>query len=211
MRRLKNASELISAIAESLGARNDSELADRLGVSRQAISQVRKKGQIPDKWIIKTGEMGGMSLDELCFDEHPEGDFVSIPLVEATLAAGGGSFETDGAVIDSFAFKRDWVERKGRKEDLVLMRASGDSMEPAIFSGDMLMVNKGQTRIQQGMIYAVRVDDALYVKQIELHPGDRLIMHSYNPKYSPIEVDLKGDLADTVRVLGRVVWRCHDE
>ncbi len=210
MRRLKQCSELLSAMTGSLGARNDSDLADRLGVSRQAISQVRKKGQVPDKWLIKAGEMG-VPLDDLCFDEHPEGDIVSIPLVEATLAAGGGSFESGGAVIDSFAFKRDWVAHKGRKEDLVLMRASGDSMEPAIFSGDMLVVNLAQTRIQQGMIYAIRIDDALYVKQVELHPGDRLIMHSYNPKYSPIEVDLKGDLAETVRVLGRVVWRCHDE
>ncbi|MDR0239060.1 MAG: helix-turn-helix domain-containing protein, partial [Deltaproteobacteria bacterium] len=57
-------------------------------------------------------------------------DLVLLPLVAARLAAGSGSLEHGGELVGHFAFRSDWVYRRGNPEKMVLMRVTGDSMEP---------------------------------------------------------------------------------
>ena len=54
------------------------------------------------------------------------------------------------------------------------------------------------------------VNEEIYIKQIETLPGGRLVLRSLNERYAPIEVSLRGDLADSVRVIGRVIWWCRE-
>jgi phage repressor protein C with HTH and peptisase S24 domain len=56
----------------------------------------------------------------------------------------------------------------------------------------------------------VGVNEEIYVKQVETLPGNRMILRSKNERYAPVEVDLRGDLADSVRSIGRVIWRCRE-
>ena len=83
-------------------------------------------------------------------------------------------------------------------------------MEPDIRHGDMVLVNQAQTRIFGHAIYAVGVNEEIYIKQIETLPGGRLVLRSLNRNYAPIEVNLQEDLADSVRVIGRVIWWCRE-
>jgi phage repressor protein C with HTH and peptisase S24 domain len=140
--------------------------------------------------------------------EH--GDLVLLPLVAARLAAGSGSLETGGEPVGHFAFHSDWIRRKGTPENMVLMRVTGDSMEPEIRHGDMVLIDRGKTQIYGHALYAVGVNDEIYIKEIETLPGNRLVLRSLNSRYHPIEVDLRGDLADSVRIIGRVLWWCRE-
>jgi phage repressor protein C with HTH and peptisase S24 domain len=45
----------------------------------------------------------------------------------------------------------------------------------------------------------------VYLKVVDAVPG-KLILKSYNEAYAPLEIDTRGDLADGVRIIGRVVW-----
>ncbi len=92
---------------------------------------------------------------------------------------------------------------------MVLMEVVGDSMEPLLQQGDMVLLDQSQTDILPGGIYAVGIDDGIVVKSVDKAPG-KLILRSRNERYQPLEIDLRGDLADTVRVIGRVVWWCHE-
>ena len=137
-------------------------------------------------------------------------EIVMVPLVNARLAAGSGSLETGGEVQNFFAFRQDWLQSKGNPAKMVLMKVLGDSMEPDIRHGDMVLVNQGQTNIFGHAIYAVGVEEEIYIKQVETRPGGTLILRSQNPRYDPIEVNLRGDLADAVRIIGRVIWWCRE-
>jgi phage repressor protein C with HTH and peptisase S24 domain len=212
----KTPDQLINDLLRELGFGRDVQLAEWLGVSAQAVSQARRKGKIPEGWLVQAAERAGLSLDALLFgdvvhdmsdDENP---ISMVPLVAAKLSAGGGSLETEDAVIKHFAFHKDWLERKGNLSDMVLMRVSGDSMEPVICHNDMVLVDRGKKRIVPGTVFAVGVDDGIYVKQIDMLPGHRLVLHSFNKRYAPIEIDMNGDLADSVRILGKVLWWCHE-
>lgn len=134
---------------------------------------------------------------------------IMVPKVAARLSAGGGSFETGAEIKGHYAFLRDWLESKGNPDDMVLMEVSGDSMEPELRDGDTVLVNQGQKDVLSGKAYAVGIEDVVVVKQVERRPG-ALVLRSTNPAYDPIEIDMRGDLAETVRIIGRVIWWCHE-
>jgi len=134
---------------------------------------------------------------------------IMVPKVTARLSAGRGSFEADAEIKGHYAFREDWLHLKGRPDDMVLMEVSGDSMEPELRNGDTVLINQGQVDVLAGKVYAVGIEDTVVVKQVERRPG-ALILRSSNPAYEPMEIDMRGDLADTVRIIGRVIWWCHE-
>ncbi len=139
----------------------------------------------------------------------PELGYELVPKVRARLCAGTGSLETEGEVIGLYAFKRDFLKRKGQPKNMVLMDVVGDSMEPEIMSGDTVLIDESQREIISGGLFAVGIDSAVLVKYVDALPG-KLSFRSRNDRYNPIEVDMAGDLADMVRIIGRVVWSCRE-
>lgn len=137
--------------------------------------------------------------------EGEDTDLVLIPRVAARLAAGTGSLETDGDVLGMYAFREDWIRKKGNPKRMVLMDVTGDSMTPKIEHGDMVLIDQGKTDILGYGFFAVGIDDAVFVKQLRVKPG-KLILHSLNPDYEDIEVDMAADQPQDVRIIGRVLW-----
>ena len=207
----------------ALNASTDAELARALGITPQSVSGARKRGEVPPAWIqtcaAETGVnahwlffgSGPMRLPEAADGELPtspadcETDLIHVPLAEARLSAGTGSLEVSERSDDSYAFRGDFLRRKGNPRRMVLMHVSGDSMVPEIFDNDLVLLDKGQTEISPGRLYAVGFEDAIYIKRIDKVPG-KIILHSVNPAYPPVNLDLRGDIADQFRVIGRVLW-----
>ena len=207
----------------------DSQLAHLLGVSPQAISQARRKRKIPQKWLIKVSMQCGKSMDWLLFGEgedpvapphpekthkepnsFPEPELLYVPMVSATLSAGVGSLDTSDDVTDFFAFRADWLCRKGNPDRMVMMKVYGDSMEPQVCHGDTVLIDQSKQNIYPHTMYAVGVNEEIYIKQVETLPGYRMLLRSLNKNYDPIEVDLRGDMADSVRIIGKVIWWCRE-
>lgn len=70
---------------------------------------------------------------------------------------------------------------------------------------DVVLIDQSQNVPVPGRIYAVGVEDMVYLKIVNAVPG-RLILSSSNALYAPIEAPTGGQLADLVRVIGRAVW-----
>lgn len=135
--------------------------------------------------------------------------FLLIPKVKARLSAGTGSLETNGDVAGRYAFREEWARSKGYPDKMVLMTITGDSMEPEIRNGDTVLIDQSQIEVIPGGIYAVGIDDAIVVKQLDVLPG-KIVLKSFNPSYPPAEIDLRGDLGASCRIIGRVVWWCRE-
>lgn len=139
----------------------------------------------------------------------PRMGYTLVPKVMARLCAGTGSLETEGKVIGYYAFKTDFLRRKGRPGKMVLMDVTGDSMDPVLMDSDTVLIDESQREIIAGGMFAVGIDSAVLVKYVDALPG-KLSFRSRNERYAPIEVDMTGDLADMVRIIGRVVWSCRE-
>ena len=101
--------------------RSQTELAAVLGINRSAITQAKKKGTIPAGWILELSRKFGLNPDWLergigspRRDRAGQDDeFAKIPKVNARLCAGGGSFEVGSDIQGYYAFRKDWLSRKG--------------------------------------------------------------------------------------------------
>lgn len=193
--------------------RNQSQLASALDLGRASVSLAKRKDSVPARWILDLSSR--YNLNPLWL-ESGEGDprlslcagpdchvYERIPKVMARLSAGGGSFETAAEVEGYYSFRYDWVHTKGNPRNMVLMSVVGNSMEPELKEGDMVLIDQSKNDVLAGGIYAIGVDDTVMVKRVEKLPGT-LVLHSDNTDYSPIR--LAGDELDSVRVVGKIIW-----
>jgi len=194
------------------GVSSDTDLAKKLGMTQSAISGAKARGKVPSSWIVEAVTAFGVSLPWLSTGEgpkHAEGDLIPIPMVDAILSAGLGSFEVSDDSERKYAFRSDFLQRKGSPANMVLMRVDGDSMEPEIKSGDVVLIDQSQKTLRPGQIYAVGVEDMVFLKIVSAMPG-KVMLRSLKEGYPPLEVDTRGDLEDSVRIVGRCVWSCRE-
>lgn len=204
----------IRSLREKKGL-NQSELAHELGLeSPMAVSKYEKDQREPDvAKLIKVSDLFGVSMDWLLTGEGPvqagaaltetsDDDFVFIPQVRGEISAGEGSAPDD--VIElKIAFAKDWIKRRGDPKNLSLIRIRGDSMEPTLRSGDLVLVDHNRNYLDpQGGIYAVVMDDLIMIKRVQvLYPTDRVSIISDNPQYESIEIKTA-----EVRINGKIIW-----
>lgn len=152
--------------------------------------------------MLGAGDAG----DTESFAEAPREGFVYIPRYDIEASAGHGALLDRERVVDHLAFREDFVRRTLRADPakLVLITGIGDSMEPTIRSGDLLLVDTGIDHFLDDAIYVVAIDGALYVKRIQRFFGGAVAVKSDNPAY--VEQTLSPEEAASVRVAGRVRW-----
>lgn len=200
------------------GDMTQDEFAQRLEIHKNSLGRYERGESTPDlSFAQSVCNTFGISPDWLLFGygsmrsgETPQSaqlptDITMVPMVEARLSAGHGSFETSADVEGHYAFKTEFLRRKGQASKMVLMRVGGESMQPEIRDRDTVLIDQSQTAPRPGSTYAVSVEDMVYLKIIDAQPG-KLVLKSFNPEYAPIDVPMNEDMADSVRIIGRVVW-----
>ena len=91
--------------------------------------------------------------------------------------------------------------------DYVALTVHGESMEPLIHSGDVVLVKLGRELLVNSLVVARAADDGYVIKRVGRVLGSRLQLDSLNPEFAPLSIP-----NDTSRVLGTVVlrWCDHD-
>lgn len=132
--------------------------------------------------------------------------FILIPRYNVEASAGGGSVVAEERIIDRMAFREDWVRvTLGLSpKDLVLISATGDSMEPTLHPGDLLLLDRSIERIKDNAIYAIQVNGTLLIKRVQRRTDGSVIIKSDNAAYET-EV-LTDSKAEDLRIVGRLVW-----
>lgn len=87
----------------------------------------------------------------------------------------------------------------------VALRVAGDSMAPAIHSGDVILVRLGGELVRGAIVVARTADDGYVVKRVGRAAAKRVELESLNPDYAPITIP-----RDPSRVLGTVIMRWCD-
>lgn len=199
------------------------QLADAVGVKQASISDLETgKSQsssysasiakicgVDALWLEKgRGEMLVTASAETGTLYSPkESDYALIRQYSAVGECGGGYLNDHIELSDGLAFKRDWLARIGAKaENLAVIYATGDSMEPYIFDGDVVLFDTSDTQPKHGQVYVVRrPDSSVSIKRLVQHLTGDWVIKSDNPDRSEERVS-----AETIHELpfvGRVIWR----
>ena len=109
-------------------------------------------------------------------------------------------------IVDHLYFKSEWINSVFGvpRESLVLISVLGDSMEPTLSNGDLILVDIRMSRVEDGAIYVIQYDDALLVKRLQKKYDGSVVIRSDNTLYEP-EV-LHGEDAINLKIVGRVIW-----
>lgn len=135
------------------------------------------------------------------------GDQVFVPLFDVYASAGHGTFESSEAVEGMRPFTRAYIRQHLgiRHDELAMVRVMGDSMEPEIHSGDIVLVDRKDTGVAVEGPHLVRMDGSLLLKGLQRRPGHRIRVSSRNHEYEAFEVQLVEGQTE-FEILGRVRW-----
>jgi phage repressor protein C with HTH and peptisase S24 domain len=144
-------------------------------------------------------------------DDLPGHSYVLIRRRRVRCSAGNGGMVFEEEETAPLAFCADWIRRVGlRATDAVVVYASGDSMEPAIRDGDILLVDLARAEVTDGHVFALRYADDLRVKRLFRRYDGGLILRSDNQARYPDEVIPPEHQDGHVHVIGRVIWRAGE-
>lgn len=129
----------------------------------------------------------------------PPGEFVFIPQMAGTIS--NGELAPDGMTEMRIAFRRDWIARKGLPQNMSIIKVQGDSMEPTLLSGDLVLVDHSKDATTRGGLFAITIDQEILIKRIQPLMGSKLLVISDNEKYTALEID-----AENILINGKVVW-----
>ena len=131
---------------------------------------------------------------------------ISVQRHPVSVSAGPGAIVSEEQGRAYFGFDERWLKALTTTPPakLSIVRVEGDSMAPTLSAGDDILVDLGDAaeRVRDG-IYVLRVDDAVIVKRIALHPmGGTVTVQSDNPAYP----DWPDFSLDKINCIGRVIW-----
>lgn len=126
---------------------------------------------------------------------------------EVDLALGMGATYLDDAnpeVLGIVPFRSDWLAGlyDGPVERLKVVRGKGDSMQPTILDGDIVLVDTAHRRIDdQDRIWALAYGELGVIRRVRVTPRGTWMLMPDNQVVRPDEVT-DGEAA----VIGRVIW-----
>ncbi|WP_229414794.1 S24 family peptidase [Massilia aurea] len=106
-----------------------------------------------------------------------EGDddgFVQIPMVKLRLSAGITGYQTEPERRDggTLGMRRTWLERNQYSPShLIAIYVKGESMEPSLYAGDIVVINTLDTKLVDGAVYAFNYEGEAVVKRLARDAG----------------------------------------
>lgn len=197
---------------------SQSELARRIGVSQAAIAKLVSGDSASSRYLhriaLELGTTSGYLTGET--EDAKEGalplptprviaeqlDLVEVKQID--LAYGmGGAFSDEHVEVQSMHFPRLWLQgiTMSAPSSLFFARGRGDSMQPTINDGDIILIDQSQNSVgEQDAIWALTTGPIAMVKRLRIR-GSTVTIQSDNPHVSDDVAH-----ADEVNIVGRVVF-----
>lgn len=142
---------------------------------------------------------------EVTVELNPPG-YVAVPFLSLKAGMGGCGYVEDRLLGRPKFFEEDFVRGtlRASPSDLRVIEVEGQSMEPMLQNGDMVLVDTRRTSIIEPGIFVLFDGDGVVCKWVErahdaTEPTVRI--KSENPRFSAYCVP-----AEQVQIVGRVVW-----
>ena len=171
---------------------------ESLGINYDSYNGQKRYNNLPraDE-VVKIAKGLNVSLDYLLVgDEKPNKCIV--PILDQELSAGNGCLVPENdAAKGLLELPRSLRAEYG--DNLSALYVKGDSMEPTLRNGDLIVCDSLGWDSGEGL-YAVRLNGKGYVKRIQVGNG-KILIKSDNPKYDTIEEPIE---SQNLQIIGKV-------
>lgn len=205
------------ATALDQSSKTQAELARYVGVTEGAVTQWMSGGvkSLRATSALKISDFLGVSQQWLTTGRgpmrpasggqpsEPGPEFAPVARVLLKVSAGVTGFrvehmEGNGPPV---FFRADWINARGYKADkLMALKVSGESMEPGLWDGDLVVINSADTQPTDGEVFVANYEGEVVIKRLERNAGEWWLT-SDNPRFKPKKCDEHAEL------LGRVVYK----
>jgi len=166
------------------------------------------KLKVPVEWLLEGGPTPDTPAPK---PEPPEPandlDMVGIHHLTQFYGLGAAFSDTLADIkatdIEVLKFPKVWIETITWSPPELLMwaRVKGDSMLPTIDDGDLVLLDRSQTRIKErDALWAFTVGEQSSIKRLRVK-GDRVVILSDNPAVPPDE-----EMLDHINIVARVIF-----
>ena len=224
--RMKNAAlaRNITALRKHLG-KNQTDFAEMFDTAQPNVSKWESGQTVPEgENLSLLVELSGVGTRAFCDSpwsppkdnaqsiatpQSPEdfADELGLALIdEVDLALGMGATYLDGtAEVKGHApFRKEWLRGlyQGPVSALKVVQGRGDSMEPTIRDGDIVLIDTSSRILDdQDVIWAVSYGDLGMIRRLRKLPSGAFLMSPDNPVVRPTEA-YDGEL----HIMGRVIF-----
>ena len=190
---------------------NQMDFAKAIGVTQATISRYISGSALPSfKALKRISEILDIDISMVNQDyvQYDSGGVTKLPYYYSEVSAGMGISSTDNS-SDYLHFDSSWLQNQFLLKNLdntFCVKVKGDSMEPSISEGDILIAQECRDTSQLQGIYIVNYNDDYLVKKIQFKSKSEIKLISSNPDYDPINIDLL-DENIIFRIIARVVGK----
>ncbi|WP_222361224.1 helix-turn-helix transcriptional regulator [Rhizobium leguminosarum] len=128
-----------------------------------------------------------------------------IQRLDVQASAGTGALVVSDDTVDILGFNRNWLrERSINAAAARILDVKGDSMEPTIRDGDILVVDTSINQVRDNAIYVIIYAGNVLVKRVHIKRDGSLTLISDNERYPREDVPI-AEVPD-LHIAGRVMW-----
>ena len=152
--------------------------------------------------LAAIAKASGCSIEWLASGEISDDDMITVYQYDLRVSAGNGALVEHEYPVAEFRFSADWLRQQGLYgKKLSIVQVFGDSMEPNLCDGDLILVRHEEAR---DGICVIRVDSDVLVKRVQYDYSSRsYLISSDNTRYKPFQIDR--DFEGSFDVIGQVV------
>jgi transcriptional regulator with XRE-family HTH domain len=190
-------------------AGNASTLAKRAGISHSGLSRYLAGGEPSRKVLVALADATNTSVSWLAsgagkmqlHDQDQDSTLRVLPFIsmEAGSEVATTHPQTD-FTAQAFCFK--WLNKNGLDfSQLCVLEVRGESMEPTLRAGSIVLLDVSQKTIEDDHIYLIRDSGISLIRRLQLEIGGNVRVLADNPKHREFQIHM-----DQLDILGRLVW-----
>ena len=149
------------------------KIARKLEADLRLDSMYFDQGAAPDQAALAARALAGVK--PVFVNDGEDERFYDIRKVKLRLSAGITGFAIEPETHDgsTISVPRGWVDRHGyHPEKLVAIKVKGESMEPALYEDDVVIINTADIRPIDGVVYAINYEGEPVVKRLSRDVGE---------------------------------------
>lgn len=213
-------------LLDAIGSESVHAFSKRAGVSDSTLRGYLKGNMPAADTALTIADTAGVNLEWLISGRGPKiatqpeiaiegrsidlrgrtvSDFAFVQRLDVRASAGSGAVAIHEDTVELLAFQNNWLKSRHIKpESARVLTAKGDSMEPTIRDGDILLVDTSINSVRDNAIYIVVYNGNVLVKRVNLKRDGSLVLISDNDRHAAETVPL--DEVPDLHIAGRVMW-----
>jgi len=174
-----------ASVLDAVGQIEKDVMASKLRDGMRLVQELTERAAVAAELLPRLA--GGSTTRMMPFAEH------------VRLKSDTGEVEFEESADLSIAVAEKVLPAWSRTDRLTCVRADGDSMEPTIQAGDLVVVDKDQRVAVENQLFVVRTDEGLVVRRLR-RTGDHWSLVCDNPAHRSKSMTA-GDV-----IVARVAW-----